>query len=134
MAPAVLAPLYRDAVAFDGEIVGEQAELLTRKQFKRGLRAVIGVALILAFLDGVKDAGEARITGCDLDPRGLQAGAQVGLAGLIGHRDDAGIADFCRVDVFVGGGVFQDRRGVQPRLVRESRGTDIGREPQWHAV
>ena len=98
------------------------------------MRAVIGIALILALLDHLDDPAKARILGVDGNPRRLQPCAQVRLAGLIAHRDDAFVADKRGVDVFVSGRVLQDRAGMQAGLVGKGAGPDIGRRPQGHAV
>ena len=98
------------------------------------MRAVIGIALFLAVFDHVEDAGQAQIACRDVDADGGQAGAQVGLASLIAHRDDAGVADKGRADVFVGLRVFQDRAGMKARFVGESAGTDIRGLAQGQAV
>ncbi len=130
----VLAPLDRDLVALDLEELRQGAQHPQRQQLETRLRAVIGIAVILARLDLVEDLAEPRVALLDLDPGLGQAAAQVRLPGLVRHRHEAGIAHQPRIDVLVGGRVFEDRAGVQPGLVGEGAGTDVGRAAQRHAV
>ncbi len=73
----VLAALYRDAVALYLKELRAEAKGPAGEQFKAGLRAVIGVALILTQLDLIKNTGKARVFGVGHDPRRGQPGAQV---------------------------------------------------------
>ena len=96
-------------------------KFIARKQFETGLRGVIGIALGLAAFDPVQNAAKGRIFGATSMPGFGQAAAQIGLPGLVGHRDDAGVADHGGFDVLVGGRILEDRAGVQPGLMGKGR-------------
>ena len=131
---AVLAAFNDHPIAFDFKELRAKPQHAARHQLKTRLRAVIGIAAILARLDLVKDLRQPRVLRIDRNPHRRQPRAQVRLPGLIGHRNKPGVAHRFGRDMLVGGGVFQDRRGMQPRLVRESRGADIGGRTQRHPV
>ena len=124
---AVLPPLDRHPVALDLKEDRAKAQFAPGDQLKTGLRAVIGIALVLTRFHDLDDLAKARILWVDRNPRRLQPCPQVRLTRLIGHRDHAFIADQPRVDVFIGGRIFQDRTRVQARLVGKGAGPDISR-------
>ena len=110
------------------------AEHAARQQLERRVRRLVGIADRLALLDLVEQAGDALVVLVDLEPDALELGQHVGAAGLVGDQKLAAVADRLGRDMLVGGGVLDDRRGVDAGLGGEGALADVGRVAVRRAV
>ena len=130
IALGVVAALVDHPEAVEAEERRAMPELLTGIELEGRIGAIKGqAALGFQRLDPGGELAHARVFGVDLQPHGLELGEDVGTPRLVRDQHLALVANTLGRDVFVGARVLGYGRSVQPALVREGVGADVGGVP-----
>src|SRR5690606_7706722 len=119
LAERIVPPLHHDAEAFHLEKRFDLAEHAPCEQFKAGIRAFIGIAERLAFLDLLKQTANGRRIRLDRDSDAGKFRQNVRAAGLVRDEQLAAVSDAFWWHMLVGARLLVDRRGVDATLMRK---------------